>query len=62
MQIEAVNQTQYETFRPNSYFENLLRLKTTDPQTFAILSPSEKIALAVYSEQKEAAQTGAASK
>jgi hypothetical protein len=33
-----------------------LRLKTEKPETFKILSPSEKIALEVYQEQKQRAE------
>ena len=57
MKLEAINQTHYEDFRPNSYFENLRRIRDEQPDVFKILSPSEKLTLQVYLEQKQAAQT-----
>lgn len=52
MRIEPTNLSELQDFRPNSYFENMLRLKRDEPKTYAILSPSEKIALQIYLEQK----------
>ena len=41
-----------ETFQPNSYFENLAKLKAEKPQVFAVLSESERLTLTIYLEQK----------
>ncbi len=43
------------TFVENSYQERLIRLRAENPQAFAILSPSEKIALTYYEEAKRKA-------
>ncbi len=53
MQIEAVNT---RDFRFNSYFENLAKLRDEKPDLYKILSPSEKLTLQVYLEQKQQAQ------
>jgi hypothetical protein len=41
-----------EIFRPNSYMENLAKLKTEKPDVFDVLSESEKLTLQIYLEQK----------
>ena len=40
-------------FQPNSYFENLLKIRDEKPEVFKILSPSEKITLDYYIAAKE---------
>jgi hypothetical protein len=40
------------TFVENSYQERLIRLRAENPKAFAVLSPSEKIALSIYEDMK----------
>ncbi len=42
-------------FQLNSYQERLVRLRAENPKAFAVLSPSEKIALGYYEQAKRKA-------
>ena len=54
MQAVVENKTEQKpvVFQISPHFENLIRLQTEQPKTFAVLSPSEKITLQIYLEQK----------
>jgi hypothetical protein len=40
------------TFEPNEWLETLLRIQRDEPQRFAKLSPSLRISVGIYAEQK----------
>jgi hypothetical protein len=44
-----------QAFTENSFQERLIRLRAENPKAFAVLSPSEKIALEMYLEAKRKA-------
>ncbi len=46
-----------DKFQPNSYFENMARLKAEKPDVFQSLSQSEKLTLQIYLEQKTKFET-----
>ena len=45
--------TNADKFQPNSYFENLARIKNEKPEVFKVLSESERLTLSIYLQQKE---------
>ena len=51
---ERIKRSQAEQYKPRADYDDLLKLRETDPTAFAKLTPAERITLGYYLHAKEA--------